>query len=351
MNPLPKLSVVVPVYREALAIRTNAERLRSALLPHRERFTYELIFVNDGSPDESLRLLQELRGRYPGEIGVVNLVRNFGQVAAIFAGLSAATGDCAAVISADLQDPPELIPEMVAKWRAGARTVIAERGAREDNLSSKLTSRIFYSLMQAYALPSLPPTGFDFFLIDRTVIDRMVARPEPNGFLQGQVLFASGGVERISYKRSKRLSGQSGWPFFKKLKYFIDGFIAYSFMPMRVISLAGVALFALGIVAAIALVIQRVTYGTRSAGWTSVMIALVLLHGSEMLMIGIVGEYLWRTLEQARNRPLFMIDFQDLPETQSPGGERRPESAENAPGAGASPVLRHDRAARDTELG
>src|SRR4051812_37672000 len=126
MPRFPKLSVIVPVYREAVSIAANAERLRAALREHYERFTYELIFVNGGSPDDSLRLLEQLRECYPHEIGVVNLARNFGQVAAIFAGLGAATGDCAAVISADLQDPPELIPVMFEKWQAGARTVIAE---------------------------------------------------------------------------------------------------------------------------------------------------------------------------------------------------------------------------------
>ena len=311
---MPKLSLVVPVFREAASLLANFEHLRGVLSQHHDLFTFEVIFVNDGSPDDSLAILESIRREHPETVGVVNLLRNFGQVAAIFAGLAACTGDCAAVISADLQDPPELLPVMFEKWRAGARTVLAERGAREDSLASRVSSRIFYRLMNAYALPALPPTGFDFFLVDRSVVARMIANPEPNGFLQGQVLFASGQVVSIPYTRTKRLAGQSGWTFFKKLKYFIDGFIAYSFMPMRVISLAGMLLFCLGILASVGLVFQRLRFGTGSSGWTSVMIVMILLHGTEMLMIGLVGEYLWRTLEQARGRPLYLVDYQKLPE-------------------------------------
>jgi glycosyltransferase involved in cell wall biosynthesis len=311
---MPKLSLVVPVYREAGSLQANFQLLHGVLSQYRDLFTFELIFVNDGSPDDSLAILESIHRDHPGTVGVVNLVRNFGQVPAIFAGLAACSGDCAAVISADLQDPPELLPVMFEKWRAGARTVLAERGAREDSLASRVSSRIFYRLMNAYALPAIPPTGFDFFLIDRSVIVRMLAKPEPNGFLQGQVLYASGQFVSIPYTRKKRLTGQSGWTFSKKLKYFIDGFIAYSFMPMRIISLAGLLLFCLGILASIALVFQRLRFGTGSSGWTSVMIVIVLLHGTEMLMIGVVGEYLWRTLEQARGRPLYLVDYQKLPE-------------------------------------
>lgn len=310
---MPKLSLVVPVFREAESLRTNFELLHRVLSQHHDLFTFEVIFVNDGSPDDSLAILESIHRDHPETVGVVNLVRNFGQVAAIFAGLTACSGDCAAVISADLQDPPELLPVMFEKWRQGARTVLAVRGAREDSLARRVPSRIFYRLMKYYALPSLPPAGFDFFLVDRSVVGRMVANPEPNGFLQGQVLYASGQVVSIPYTRKKRLSGQSGWPFFKKLKYFIDGFIAYSFVPMRIISLAGMLLFCLGILASIGLVFQRLRFGTRAVGWTSVMIVMILLHGTEMLMIGVVGEYLWRTLEQARSRPLYLVNYQKLP--------------------------------------
>lgn len=311
---MAKLSIVVPVYRESDGLRRNFLSLAAALDPHWDQFDYEMILVNDGSPDNSLEIMEAIHREHPAVTGVVNLTRNFGQVAAIFAGLRACSGDCAAVISADLQDPPELIPKMFERWREGFKTVLAVRKDREDKLAARLPSRIFYGLMRAYALKNLPATGFDFFLADRAVISRMLERPEPNGFLQGQLLYASGPVFEIPYTRKERQFGQSNWSFGKKVKYFLDGFIAYSFTPIRLIAVMGLFLFCLGILASIGLVIQRVWFGTHSAGWSSIMVAMVLLHGTEMLMIAVVGEYLWRTLEQARNRPLYIVDYQKLPE-------------------------------------
>jgi len=312
---MPKLSVIIPVFREAESIHRNFLALKQVLDECRDEFTYEIILVNDGSPDDSLLALEMIHQEYPEITGIVNFTRNFGQVAAIFAGLGRSTGSCAAVISADLQDPPELIPVMFRKWRDGAKTVVGVREQREDPLASKATSRVFYRLMKAFALPSLPAAGFDFFLLDRTVVSRMLARPEPNGFLQGQILYVSGPVVQIPYTRRRRLAGQSGWGFFKKLKYFIDGFIAYSFTPIRFISALGVLLFFAGAILSVLLVAQRVFWGTHAAGWTSVMIAMLLLHGTEMLMLGVIGEYLWRTLDQARSRPLYIVDYEKPPES------------------------------------
>lgn len=310
----PKLSVVVPVYREAAGIRKNFHTLKGVLDMHAGDFSYELILVNDGSPDNSLEILEEIHREYPAITGLVSFTRNFGQVPAIYAGLRACTGDCVAVISADLQDPPELIPAMFRQWRGGHKTVLAVRGSRHDSLSVRASSRIFYRLMKAYALPTLPATGFDFFLADRSVIERMLVRPEPNGFLQGHVLYNSGPVCEVRYIRRQRDLGQSGWSFGKKLKYFLDGFVAYSFTPIRLIAAMGLLVFFTGIVASIGLVVQRIWFGTHAAGWSSIMIAMLLLHGTEMLMIGVVGEYLWRALDQARDRPLYIVDYEKRPE-------------------------------------
>jgi len=315
---MPKLSVVVPVYREATSIRRNFETLRSVLDGKGEEFSHEIILVNDGSPDESLTMLESIHRDYPATTGIVSFTRNFGQVAAILAGLQASSGDCAAVISADLQDPPELIPVMFRKWCEGWKTVVGVRGLRQDSLAVRAPSRLFYSLMRRHALPSLPTSGFDFFLIDRTVKERLLARPESNGFLQGEILYVSGPVHEIVYTRREREVGQSGWSWGKKIKYFVDGFVGYSFAPIRLITLAGIGLFCVGILASVGLVIQRLWFGTGQTGWTSIMIVMLLLHGTEMLMIGVLGEYLWRTLDQTRGRPLFIIDYQRLPTNNCP---------------------------------
>jgi len=310
---MPKLSVVIPVYREEACIRRNFEIVKAVLDARRDDFDYEIILVNDGSPDDSLAELESIHGEYPATTGIVSFTRNFGQVAAILAGLQACSGDCAAVISADLQDPPELIPVMFRKWCEGWKTVAGVRGARQEPLAIRVPSRLFYSLMRRLALPSIPATGFDFFLIDRAVMERLLARPESNGFLQGEILYVSGPVHEIVYTRRQREAGESNWSMAKKIKYFVDGFVGYSCVPIRLITVAGIGLFFLGIIASVGLVIQRVWFGTRMIGWTSIVILMLLLHGTEMLMIGVLGEYLWRTLDQARGRPLFIIDYRKLP--------------------------------------
>ncbi len=304
-----KLSIVIPVYQDELSIRQNFLTVKAELDRASEHFTYEVILVNDGSRDNSLLVLEQVHGEYPGCIGVVNLTRNFGQVAAISAGLKHSTGDCAAVISSDLQDPPELIPKMFACWQAGAKTVIGVRESREDSPFSRFASKCFYRLMQRYAVAGIPASGFDFFLLDRTVIDRVLNSSERNGFLQGQILSASGKVVQLPYKRRARTVGKSGWTIFRKVKYFVDGFVAYSFVPIRFITLLGIVVFVLAVLLSIALVAQRLFWGTEAPGWSSVMIALLILHGFELLAIGIVGEYVWRALDQVRPRPIYLIDY------------------------------------------
>lgn len=318
---MSKLSVVIPVYREAESLRHNYLVLKDILDKHATNFTYEVLFVDDGSSDGSLDVMESLQREYPATVGVLSFTRNFGQVAAIFAGLHFCSGDCAVVISSDLQDPPELIPIMFQKWRDGSKSILGTRRLRDDPVTARWASRAFYRLMRAYAIPALPETGFDFFLLDREIIDRVLAKPEPNAFLQGHILYMSGKVTEIPYDRRRRQSGVSGWGFFRKLKYFIDGFIAYSFAPIRLITTGGVALFCIGAISSVVLILQRIFWGTSAAGWTSVMIAMLFLHGTEMLMLGVIGEYVWRSLDQARSRPIYIVNRYLPPEVITPGAE------------------------------
>ncbi|HEX4165301.1 MAG TPA: glycosyltransferase family 2 protein [Bryobacteraceae bacterium] len=314
---MPKLSIVIPAYQDEFSIHANFLSLKSELDLHVHLFSYEIILVNDGSPDNTILALEEIHNEFPGLVGVVNLTRNFGQVAAIYAGLGRCTGDCAVVISSDLQDPPELIAHMFRCWLNGAKTVIGVRESREDSSFSKITSRLFYRLMQRYALPSIPTSGFDFFLIDRSVLARLLNSTEQNGFLQGQILSASSKVVQLPYKRRARKLGKSGWTPLRKLKYFVDGFVAYSFVPIRSIALLGLLVFVLAVLLSFALVLQRLLFGTEAPGWSSVMIALLVLHGFELLAIGIVGEYVWRALDQVRPRPLYSVDYFKPPVTET----------------------------------
>ena len=313
MESLPLLSVVMPVYREAEGLVRNVRRLTAILDRRREDFRYEVLLVDDGSPDDSLRCMEELKQERPDVIGVVSLVRNFGQVAAILAGMACAKGDCIAAISADLQDPPEMIPLMFDKWRAGNTTVLAVREARGDSWTARVTSRIFYSAMHRYAFRSLPRGGFDFFLLDRAVVQRVLARPEPNSFLQGRILYASGPVVQIPYARQDRCFGASGWTLSKKLKYFIDGFTAYTFAPIRLMSITGVLCFAGGAVLSAVLAGRWIFSGARPQGWAAILVAVLILQGIQMVMAGVLGEYVWRALDQARNRLPYIVEYESLP--------------------------------------
>jgi glycosyltransferase involved in cell wall biosynthesis len=314
-----KLSVVIPVYQDELSIAQNFRILKEELDRAADLFNYEIILVNDGSRDNSILILEQLHSEYPACVGVVNLTRNFGQVAAISAGLGRCKGDCAAVISSDLQDPPELIPQMFKLWMGGAKTVVGVRESREDSAFSRITSRLFYRLMRRFAVPAIPVSGFDFFLLDRVVIDRVLNSSERNGFLQGQILASSSVIAQIPYRRRSRQIGESNWTIVGKVKYFVDGFVAYSFVPIRFITVLGIVAFLSALLFSIALVVQRLTWGTEAPGWSSIMIALLILHGFELLAIGVIGEYVWRALDQVRPRPIYLVDYFKPPE---PGAEQ-----------------------------
>ena len=320
MELLALVSVVVPVYREGQGLLQNVRRLTAVLDRHKANFRYEVVLVNDGSPDDSLQCIEKLQRDRPEVIGVVSFVRNFGQIPAILAGMARAKGDCIVVISADLQDPPEMIPLMFDKWCAGNRTVLAVREGRKDKWTARVASRVFYSAMQRYALSSLPRGGFDFFLIDRTVADRVLANVEPNCFLQGQILYASGPVVQIPYTRQDRSSGAPGWTLDRRVKYFIDGFVGHTFAPIRMMSMIGILSLGAGIVLAGGLVAQGIFLGTRVAGWMSILIAVLILQGVQMVMIGVLGEYVWRALDQARNRVPYIVDYEALANGAKAGG-------------------------------
>jgi dolichol-phosphate mannosyltransferase len=312
---MPTLSVIIPVYRDATTIERTFEIVKQSLEGCFPSVTHEIILVNDGSPDRSKEAIEAIHERYPHIAGAVNLVRNYGQVAAILAGMQVAKGDCIAAISSDLQDPPELITRFLKEWTGGADAVIGVRETRDDPLPNIILSRIFYSLMRRFALTNIPRTGFDCFLVDRTVAERILSHQERNMFLQGMILESSARIVRIPYHRRARRMGKSGWTAVRKIKYFVDGFVGYSFMPIRLITVAGLVMFFLGLVTSVLIVAQKVLYGTQSIGWSSIMAVMLFLHGVEMFMLGVLGEYLWRALDQVRPRPLYEIDWAKLPST------------------------------------
>jgi dolichol-phosphate mannosyltransferase len=302
------VSIVVPVYHNAKSLPELLYRLQRLASDHpADRF--EFIFVDDGSGDESFAVLQALQ---QGEerVRLIKLARNFGSNAALLAGMELAHGDAIAAIAADLQDPPELIKEMLVRWRQGRKTVLAARQSRGDPLLTRLLANAFYFLFRRFAIASMPKQGFDFFLIDRQVCNLINSIQESNAYLMGMILWLGFEPAVLYYHRQQREHrfGTSMWSFRKKFKYFIDAFVAFSYVPVRAASLLGISLSALGLLYAAALIIIRLFIGIPVVGWVSLMAVMLVVSGAQLLMTGILGEYLWRNLDETRRRPRFVID-------------------------------------------
>ncbi|MFH1078534.1 MAG: glycosyltransferase family 2 protein [Patescibacteria group bacterium] len=302
---MPKLSVIVPVYFNEANLPTTIPELQKVLagIPDME---HELVFVDDGSGDASYALLKDAAAKDP-RIKVVRLSRNFGAHTALLAGVDHATGDCLAFIMADLQDPPELLREMVGWWRQGWKLVIAERETREDRWIDRIFAGVFWRFIRRYALKDMPKGGFDYVLFDRAVADIVRTTRERNSHIMTFLLWTGFAPKILPYVRRQRRAGTSKWTFSKKLKLFIDSAIAFSFVPVRAMSAIGLATALLGFLAAAAVVADRVLRGTPVQGWTSLMVVVLVVGGMQMLMMGVIGEYLWRTYDESRKRPSYVV--------------------------------------------
>ncbi len=301
-----KLSVVIPVYCNELNLPQTYQTIKQILeqIPGSE---YEIIFVDDGSRDRSHEILSEY-AQSDTRCKVVKLSKNYGSHIAILAGFTYCTGDCAVMISADLQDPPELIPEMYEFWKKGHKSVLAVREDREEFFVSKLLSNFFYKLMKRYALAEIPEGGFDFFLIDRQIIDLITKMQEKNSHLMTQVLWTGFKPVVIPYKRKKREFGESMWTLSKKIKLFIDSFTAFSYLPLKLVSISGFIFAFIGLLYAIFIIFNRIFYSVPIAGWASLMVVLLAVSGVQLISIGIIGAYLWRNFDETRNRPIFIVE-------------------------------------------
>ncbi len=300
------ISVVVPVYYNAESLSLLTERLASVTASLTED-DFEFVFVDDGSGDNSFEILQRLAQSDP-RIRVVKLSRNFGSNAAILAGLTYAHGDAAVVISADLQDPPELIPQLVASWKQGNQVVLAARRSRQDPIVAKLFATLFNRLFRKFVFADFPPDGFDFMLIDRCVVDILVQLQEKNSYIFGQTMWVGFQRDVIYYDRQERGIGRSRWTTAKKIKYFIDAFSAFSYLPLRMASLLGIVFAVVGFLYALVIIGLRLTMGFPIVGWASLMVVVLLASGAQLVVAGTLGEYLWRILDETRRRPPFIVD-------------------------------------------
>lgn len=302
------ISIVTPVYFSAPSLPDLLAAFQS-LSARNPSDDFEFIFVDDGSKDNSLDVLIEL-SRSEKRMRVIKLSRNFGSIPAILAGMSEARGHAVAAISADLQDPPELIHDMIEHWHAGHKLIVAAREGRDDPFPTAQIADLFYALFRSLAIKTMPKRGFDFFLMDRQVCDLVNNSNESNTYLMGLLLWLGFDPVVMYYNRHERQArfGRSRWTFLRRIKYFIDAFVSFSYVPLRAASLLGVGLSIVGLCYAMVLVYLRLVHALNVEGWTSLMVVVLIVSGMQMIMMGIMGEYLWRTLDETRRRPRFVIE-------------------------------------------
>lgn len=269
----------------------------------------ELILVDDGSDAYYFDKLLAARDKYRKHVKVIKLTRNFGQASAVLAGLSYARGKCVIAMSADGQDPASLMNRMLqAHFQEHYEVVACCRSGRDESYYRIFTSKIFYKAMRKLNFRQMPIGGFDFFLLGRSALNVILRNQEAHPFVQGQILWTGFKPKFIEYRREERKEGVSHWTFSKKLTYLIDGVLSYSFLPIRLMSVTGLLVAFLGFLYAVVILVGKLTVGNPVPGWTPLMIIVLIMGGVQMLMLGVVGEYLWRTLAQTRNRDPYVIE-------------------------------------------
>ncbi|HEX4106592.1 MAG TPA: glycosyltransferase family 2 protein [Solirubrobacteraceae bacterium] len=323
------LSVVAPVYNEDELIEAFVSRTIAAL----EGLTFELVLVNDGSADRTPELLDAIAAE-DARVRVLHLSRNFGHQAALTAGLEHAVGNVVAMIDADLQDPPELITEMVARWQDGSDVVYAVREQREGETAFKLaTARWFYKLFDALAQVDLEPNSGDFRLLDRRALDALLALRERSRFLRGMTVWIGFTQTAISYRRDARSAGETKYTLRKMLRFSLDAIASFSQMPLQLATYLGFLISGLAFVAIPVVVGLRIS-GSYLPGFGSITIAVLLLGGIQLIAIGLIGEYVGRIYDEVKARPLYIVsEERNRPE----GDEARPAAVGLRATSAASP--------------
>lgn len=304
--PVPLISLVVPVYNEEAGIEAFDFRAHAVLAAMPVRF--EIIYVNDGSRDRSLERLMMLQA-HSANVAVLDLSRNFGKEIALSAGVDHAAGDAVIIIDADLQDPPELIPELVAKWREGFDNVYAQRMSRAgETVLKRATAHSFYRLLNRVSEHPVPLDAGDFRLLSRRAVDALGRIRERHRFMKG--LYAWVGFRQVAvpYHREPRAAGRSAWTWWKLWNLSLEGITSFSTLPLRVSSYVGLVTSMSALLYGGYFLIRTLLYGNPVAGYPSLLVIVLFLGGVQLMSIGILGEYLGRVFNETKQRPLYFIN-------------------------------------------
>lgn len=302
---MSKLSIVVPVYFNEDTLMDLYQDMKEKILE--KLGEYEIVFVDDGSEDDSWKIMNEIR-ELDKNVRLVKLSRNFGEHAALLAGLSVCTGDCAVTKQADLQEDSTLILEMYEKWKQGNKVVLAVRRSRDENKVKVFFANMYYAIVRKFVNKNMPVGGCDCYLIDRQVIEVLERLDEKNSSLTLQVLWSGFKTEMVYFDRKDREKGVSRWTFAKKFKLVMDSMMSFSYMPIRAMTYIGFIFDIIAVILFVSVIVEHFTVGTPIVGWSSLMCVVLCSSGLILSMMGILGEYVWRTLDAARNRPPFIID-------------------------------------------
>lgn len=301
----PGLSVIVPCYNEEEVIAHTHERLSRVL--SEAGYDYEIIYIDDGSKDRTALMLRDIAAQH-SRARVIRLSRNFGHQIAVTAGLDYADGDAVVLIDADLQDPPEVIPQMVAKWREGYDVVYGVRSSREGESAFKLwTARTFYRLINSLSEVPLPLDAGDFRLLDRKAVLALRRMRERHRLLRAMTTWVGFRQLPLPYERHKRFAGTSKYPLRKMLGLALDGIVSFSVVPLRIVTLVGMIMFALSCLGIGYAIVMRLLTDNWAPGWTLLFISSLAIGGLQFIFLGIIGEYVGRIYGEAKERPLFFV--------------------------------------------
>ncbi|WP_210148142.1 glycosyltransferase family 2 protein [Aromatoleum petrolei] len=304
--PLPLLSVVIPLYNESGSLGALHERLKAAIAGL-SLAGHEFVFVDDGSRDTTFDEVAALAAIDPA-IRAIRFARNFGKEAAMAAGLRVARGDIVVLMDGDLQHPPELIPEMLARWQNGAKMVTAVRRSRDtDPWLRRQLSRGFYGLFKRVSEVALEEGGGDFRLFDRAVVDAINSLPERTRFMKGITSWVGFRQETIDFEPAERAAGASAWSLLRLLRYAIDGLSAFSTLPLRVWSMIGVCISGLSVLYGGWLVVRTAIFGIDVPGYASIIVSVLFLSGIQLISLGVLGEYVGRIFTEVKQRPLYLV--------------------------------------------
>ncbi|RHW37257.1 glycosyltransferase [Neobacillus notoginsengisoli] len=304
---MKKVTVLIPAYNEEEVLGSLYKRL-TLVVSAIAGYEFEFLLINDGSEDRTLEMVKEMR-RKDKRVSFINLARNFGKETAMAAGLDYARGDAVIIIDADLQDPPELIPEMIRFWEEGFDDVYAKRRSRSgETWLKKWTANLFYKVLKkTTTIPIQEDTG-DFRLLDRRVVDALKKLRESQRFTKGLFSWVGFNKKEILFDRDPRAAGKTKWNYFKLGHLAVEGVISFTTAPLRLASYLGLVVSMLAFVYMIWIIFKTLLYGDPVAGYPSIMTVILFLGGIQLLSLGIIGEYLGRIFNETKNRPLYLVD-------------------------------------------